>query len=302
MSEQPIGQNLLDLIGGTPLLHLKKICPTGNLYAKAEWHNPGRSVKDRAAYNIMKEAIKSGELTKDKTLIDATSGNTGIAYAMIGAALGYKIKLCMPANVTPSRQRIIRLYGAELVLTDPLKSSDGAILEAQRLYKKDPDQYYYSNQYGNDNNWKAHYLTTGPEIYEQTGGAITHFVAALGTSGTFMGTARHLKSRRSEIQVIEVQPDSPFHGLEGLKHMDSSIVPEFYDPHFADRKMVSRTEEAYRLVKQLAQEEGILVGISCGGALSAALKVAQENPEGIVVTIFPDNADKYLEERFWDEN
>ncbi|MGK5093600.1 cysteine synthase family protein [Deltaproteobacteria bacterium TL4] len=300
MLEKTIGTRPVDLVGNTPLLRLERIHPQGNLYAKAEWYNPGRSVKDRAARNMLQGAVDSGELTKDKTILDATSGNTGIALAMLGAALGYKVKLCLPANVSQSRRRIITLYGAELVLTDPLKSSDGAIEEARRIHREAPEQYYYANQYGNDNNWKAHVQSTGPEIYEQTRHQITHFVAVMGTSGTFMGTGRYLKSVKPDIQLIEVQPDSPFHGLEGLKHMGSSIVPDFYDPDFADVKMVCRTEDAYQRIKALAHTEGLLVGISSGAALDVAIKVAEANPEGVTVTIFPDNADKYLEERFWE--
>ncbi len=301
MTDKSIGTRYLETIGNTPLLRLDTLCPTGNLFAKAEWYNPGRSVKDRPAYNMIMEAIASGDFTKEKTLLDATSGNTGIAYAMICAALGYKVKLCMPGNVTKSRVRIITLYGAELVLTDPKLASDGAIIEAQRLYKEDPDAYFYPDQYKNDNNWKAHFKNTGPEIYQQTHQKITHFVAGLGTSGTFMGTGRYLKSVNPDIEIIEVQPDSPFHGLEGWKHMDSAIVPKFYDPDFADRKMICRTEDAYRVAKLAALKEGLLIGISGGGTLDAALKVAAENPEGIVVTIIPDNGDKYLDERFWDD-
>lgn len=272
------------------------------MFAKAEWYNPGRSVKDRAAYNMVSEALKSGDLSSSKTLLDATSGNTGIAYAMLGAVYGFKVKLCMPGSVTPSRIRIIRVYGAELVLTDPKLSSDGAIEKARELYAQNPEEYFYPDQYSNDNNWKAHFKSTGPEIYQQTQGKVTHFVAGLGTTGTFMGTARYLKSIDPKIQVIEVQPDSPFHGLEGWKHMDSAIVPKFYDPDFADRKMTARTEDAYRIVKRMAREEGMLLGISCGGSLDAALRVALENPQGIVVTVLPDNGDKYLEERFWEDH
>lgn len=295
------GQNILDLIGNTPLLRLDKICPQGNLFAKAEWYNPGRSVKDRAAYNMIKEAIANGDLTPDKIILDATSGNTGIAYSMIAASLGYRVKLCLPGNVTVSRRRIIKSYGAELVLTDPMKASDGAIEKAREIYAEDPEKYFYPNQYVNDNNWKAHFQSTGPEIYQQTEGKITHFVAGLGTSGTFMGTGRYLRTQNPNIKLMEVQPDSPFHGLEGWKHMDSAIVPEFYDSSFADEKLVCRTEDAYQMVKTLAQKEGLLVGISGGGAVFPALQVAQANPDGTVVTIIPDNGDKYLDERFWED-
>ena len=296
-----IDTNILDFIGNTPLLHLKNICPTGNLYAKAEWYNPSGSVKARPAYHIMKQAIASGELTKEKVLLDATSGNTGIAYAMIGATLGYDIHLCMPSNVTPSRKKIIQAYGTHLILTDPLQSSDGAIEEAQKRYREDPTKYFYADQYTNANNWKSHYTTTGPEIIAQTQNTITHFVAGLGTTGTFMGTSRYLKEQNPAIQVIEVQPDSPFHGLEGWKHMETAIVPAFYDDSYADRKMVAKTELAYTLVKEIAHKEGLLVSPSCGGSLQVAMQIAEENPQGIVVTIFPDSGDKYLEERFWEE-
>jgi len=294
-----IGINILDLVGNTPLLRLNRLHSAGNLYAKAEWYNPGGSVKDRPAYQMIKKAIESGELTHDKVLLDATSGNTGIAYAMICSVLGYQAKLCVPANISQARKTILSSYGAELVLTNPLKGSDGAIREARLIYEKDPDHYCYPDQYSNDQNWKAHFETTGPEIWEQTHHQVTHFVAGLGTSGTFVGTGRYLKSVNSGVQVIEVQPDSPMHGLEGWKHMESSIVPRFYDPDLADVKMTASTESAYRIVRKLGKKEGLLVGISCGGALGAALTVAQENPEGIVVTILPDNADKYLEDHFW---
>ena len=301
LNNNGIGVNYLKSIGNTPLLHLARICPRGNLYAKAEWYNPGRSVKDRAAFHMVKSAIDSGELTAEKIILDATSGNTGIAYAMIGALLGYKVKLCIPGNVTASRIRILRVYGAELVFSDPLRGSDGAIETVRQLYADHPEHYYYPDQYSNENNWKAHFETTGPEIYKQTRSRVSHFVATLGTSGTFMGVGRFLKSINSRIRAIEVQPDSPFHGLEGLKHMETAIVPEFYDPCFADRKMVCRTEDAYQMVKVLALQEGILIGISGGAAVVAALQVAEEHPEEIVVTIIPDNGDKYLEERFWDD-
>lgn len=301
VNDNGVGVNYLKSIGNTPLLRLSKICPRGNLYVKAEWYNPGRSVKDRAALQMVRSAIDSGELTAEKTILDATSGNTGIAYAMIGTLLGYKVKLCIPGNVTASRIRILRVYGAELVLTDPLRGSDGAIEAVRKLYAENPEEYYYPDQYSNENNWKAHFQTTGPEIIEQTRSRVSHFVATLGTSGTFMGVGRYLKSINPQIQLYEVQPDSPFHGLEGLKHMDTAIVPRIYDPHFADRKMTCRTEDAYHMVKAMALQEGMLIGVSGGAAVQCALKVAREHPEGTVVTIIPDNGDKYLEERFWDE-
>jgi cysteine synthase B len=296
------GQTLTDLIGNTPLLRLERIVPSGNLYAKAEWCNPGQSAKDRPAWKIMQEAERSGALRPGRTLLDATSGNTGIAYAMIGAARGYPVCLCMPASVSPARIKILKAFGAELVLTDPQLFSDGAILKAQELYAAQPERYFYADQYSNENNWKAHFETTGPEIWRQTARQVRHFVATLGTSGTFMGAARYLKSRDPAIQAIEVQPDSAFHGLEGMKHMDSAIVPAFYDPDLADRKMTVRTEDAYDAVVELAKREGLLVGISAGAALVAAREVALAHPEQCVVTVFPDNGMKYLSERFWSDN
>jgi S-sulfo-L-cysteine synthase (O-acetyl-L-serine-dependent) len=297
-----LGQSLTDLIGNTPLLRLERICPGGNLYAKAEWCNPGQSAKDRAAWKIIQEAERSGALRPGRTLLDATSGNTGIAYAMIGAARGYRVCLCMPASVSPARVKILKAFGAELILTDPALFSDGAILKAQELNKADPERYFYADQYSNENNWKAHFESTGPEIWRQTKRQVRHFVATLGTSGTFMGVARYLKSRDASIQVIEVQPDSAFHGLEGMKHMESAIVPRFYDPDFADRKIGVHTEAAYEAVVELAKREGLLVGISSGAALVAAREVALAHPGDCVVTVFPDNGMKYLSERFWSDS
>jgi len=297
----PLGQTLTDLIGRTPLLRLERIRPAGNLFAKAEWYNPGQSAKDRAAWRIVREAERAGKLGHGKTLLDATSGNTGIAYAMIGAARGIPVCLCMPGSVTPSRIKILRAYGAELVLTDPAQFSDGAILRARELAAADPERYFYADQYSNESNWKAHFETTGPEIWAQTEGRVRHFVATLGTSGTFMGTTRFLKQKDPAVRCIEVQPDAAFHGLEGMKHMESSIVPSIYDAHLADGRAKVRTEAAYRRVVQLAQEEGLLVGISSGAALDVALRVAQEHPSEVVVTVFPDNGLKYLNEQFWDD-
>jgi cysteine synthase B len=294
------GRSLTALIGNTPLLRLERVCPRGNLFAKAEWHNPGQSVKDRAVWGIMREALREGRLTHDKVILDATSGNTGIAYAMLGAAMDFRVRLCMPAGVTPERQKILRAYGAELTLTDPQLFSDGAILKARELYRESPELYFYGDQYGNEANWRAHFETTGPEIWKQTQGRVTHWVSVLGTAGTFLGTGRYLRSRNPNVKLIEVQPDSPFHGLEGMKHMASSIVPAFYDPEFADRKIAVRTEEAYRWVIEAARREGLLIGISSGAALAAALRVAEEHPQGMVVTLFPDGGVKYLSERFWE--
>jgi len=300
-AKQPLGMALTDLIGNTPLLRLGNVARHGNLYAKAEWYNPGQSVKDRAAWAIIREAERTGKLKPGQRILDATSGNTGIAYAMIGAARGYPVTLCMPASVTPARIKMLKAYGAELVLTDPALFSDGAIIKARELFAEDPGRYYYADQYGNPQNWRAHFETTGPEIMEQTEGRVTHFVATLGTSGTFTGTSRYLKSVKPEIHVVEVQPDAAFHGLEGMKHMESSLVPAIYDDSLADRKLTVRTEAAYRAVVELARREGLLVGISAGAALVAARDVAQENPDGLVVTIFPDSGLKYLSEQFWDD-
>lgn len=297
----PIGHGLTDLIGNTPLLRLERVCPTGNLFAKAEWYNPGQSAKDRPAWRIIREAEREAKLIPGKRLLDATSGNTGIAYALIGAARGWPVTLCMPASVTPSRIKILKAYGAELIMTDPALFSDGAILKARELKKASPETYFYADQYSNPNNWKAHYDTTGPEMLDQTQGRIRHFVATLGTSGTFTGASRFLKETVPGIQVIDVQPDLAFHGLEGMKHMESSIVPEFYDPDLADRHLRVRTEDAYKAVQELAHMEGMLVGVSSGAALHAARQVAREFPEDVVVTVFPDNGLKYLSERFWND-
>ncbi len=298
----PYGQSLTDLIGSTPLLRLERVAPTGNLFAKAEWCNPGQSAKDRPAWRIIADAERRGELRAGKTLLDATSGNTGIAYAMIGAARGYPVCLCMPASVSPARVKILKAFGAELILTDPALFSDGAIVKARELYAADPERYYYADQYANESNWKAHFEGTGPEIWEQTGQQVRHFVATLGTSGTFTGVSRYLKSRDAGIQVVEVQPDAAFHGLEGMKHMPSSIVPSIYDPQLADRRMVARTEDAYEAVIALAKQQGLLVGVSAGAALVAGRKIAEEHPGECVVTVFPDNGLKYLSERFWSDN
>jgi cysteine synthase B len=241
----------------------------------------------------------SGKLRPGLTIVDATSGNTGIAYAMIGAARGYKVKLCLPENASPERKLILRAFGAELVLTSPLEGTDGAIREVRRMVAEHPEKYFYPDQYSNDSNWRAHFDTTGPEIIEQTGGRITHFVAGLGTSGTFVGTSRRLKQYNPAIRTISFQPDSPFHGLEGLKHMESALVPAIYDPSIADEDLRVSTEEAHRLVRRLAREEGLMVGISSGAALAAALAVGRQLHSGVIVTVFPDGAEKYLSEKFW---
>lgn len=308
MSVQLAGQrqeagSLLDLIGNTPLLRLRKFeqrFAGVELYAKAEWYNPGGSVKDRPANRMVLEGLKSGALTPGKIILDATSGNTGIAYAMIGAVRGYRVRLCLPSNASHERKRILRAYGAELVFTDPLQGSDGAITEARRIYAGDRDLYFYPDQYNNDWNWRAHYETTGREILEQTRGRVTHFVAGLGTSGTFMGIGRRLRDENPAVKLISMQPDSPLHGLEGLKHMATAIVPGIYDPTLADENLGVSTEDAYACVRRLALEEGVLAGISSGAALAACLRVAERIESGVVVTVFPDAADKYLSERFWE--
>jgi S-sulfo-L-cysteine synthase (O-acetyl-L-serine-dependent) len=296
------GSTVLDMIGRTPLVRLNRFeaeTPGVELYAKAEWQNPGGSVKDRAAARMILDGEARGALTPAHTILDATSGNTGIAYAMVGAARGYKVKLCVPENASSERKLILRALGAELVLTNPLESTDGAIREARRLYQSDPERYFYPDQYNNDANWQAHYDTTAPEIIEQTSGRLTHFVAGLGTSGTFIGTARRLRKFNPAIKVISFQPDSPFHGLEGLKHMESAIVPGIYDPALADEDLRIGTERAYKMVRRLAREEGLLAGISSGAAVAAMLDVAQRLDGGMVVTVFPDGAEKYLTESFW---
>ena len=296
-----VGPSVMDLVGETPLIRLRRIerdVPNVELYAKAEWKNPGGSVKDRAALRMIQEALASGALRPGKTILDATSGNTGIAYAMIGAAMGYGVTLCVPENVTPERKRILRAYGAELTFTNPLEGSDGAIRMAQKMSAADPEKYFYADQYNNDFNWKAHYDTTGPEIIRQIGGRITHFVAGLGTSGTFMGTGRRLREHNEDIVLASVQPDSPLHGLEGLKHMESAIVPGIYEPTLADVDLRVGTEEAYEMTRRLAQEEGLLVGISSGANLAGAMQVATKN--AVIVVIFSDGGERYLSERFWE--
>ncbi|HEX5131756.1 MAG TPA: cysteine synthase family protein [Candidatus Krumholzibacteria bacterium] len=300
-------ESILSRIGRTPLFRLERIdraYPHISIYAKAEWLNPGGSVKDRPALGMVLAAEAAGRLRPGMTILDATSGNTGIGYAMIGAARGYRVRLAMPANVSPERIRILEAYGAELTLTDPALGTDGAIHEARRLADADPHHTVYLNQYDNDANWRAHYAGTAWEIWNQTAGCLTHFVAALGTSGTFIGTARRLHELNPAIRRISVQPDSPFHGLEGMKHMPTALVPGIYDPGLADENVEIATETAYRAVKRLIREEGMLVGISSGAALAACLRVADAIPNdrpAMIVTIFPDNGEKYLSERFWEE-
>jgi S-sulfo-L-cysteine synthase (O-acetyl-L-serine-dependent) len=302
-----VGVGVLERIGHTPLLRLEKVgreFSGAGFYAKAEWFNPGGSVKDRAALNMIREGERTGALRPGKTVLDATSGNTGIAYAMIGAALGYSIQLCLPANASAERKRILSAYGAKIVLTSADEGSDGAIRRAREIYAAAPEKYFYPDQYSNAANWQAHYQTTAPEIWEQTGGRITHFVAGMGTSGTFVGTARRLKELNPAIRCISLQPDSAFHGLEGWKHMASALVPKIYDSTVADADLIVRTEDAYRMAKRLALEEAMLVSPSSAAALVGCMQLAASLGSGeraVIVTIFPDAAEKYLSERFWDE-
>ncbi len=303
-----IGATLLERIGNTPLVRLERLTahlPGIQLLGKAEWANPGGSVKDRAASSIVSAALKQGKLGKGQHLLDATSGNTGIAYAMLGAAMGFTVTLCVPSNVSAERKRILSAYGAHVVWTDPNDGSDGAIRKARELATIDPKKYYYADQYGNDANWQAHYHGTANEIWQQASGQLTHFVAGLGTSGTFVGTTRKLKELNPQIQCISMQPDSPFNGLEGLKHMATAIVPPIYDASLADREMEIETEAAYRMAKRLARVEGLLIGVSAAAAVAASLRIAEEEAaagrEAVIVTILPDSADKYLSERFWEE-
>ena len=295
-------ESLLSRIGNTPLVEIRRILPPGRvrILAKLEGFNPGGSVKDRAAYNMIRTAEEQGVLRPGRTLIDSTSGNTGIAYAMIGAARGYDVLLAMPSNASIERKKILGAYGARIRLTDPLEGSDGAIRAIRRLYQESPEKYFYPDQYSNDANWMAHYETTALEIYRQTNSEVTHFVAGLGTSGTFVGSTRRLKELNPRIQAISFIPDSPFHGLEGLKHMPTALVPAIYDPDLADVNMEISTEAGQEMVLRLAREEGIFAGISAGAAMSAALDVARNLDQGVVVAIFPDSGDKYLSEAFWE--
>jgi S-sulfo-L-cysteine synthase (O-acetyl-L-serine-dependent) len=299
--------SLLDCIGNTPLLRLEKIAPefpNAEFYAKAEWFNPGGSVKDRPALGMIGAGLLTGELRSGKTLIDATSGNTGIAYAMIGAALGYPVKLFLPETASVERKQVLLAYGAELVITPGDEGTDGAIRRVRELYAAQPEKHFYPDQYSNPANWQAHYHATAGEIWEQSAGRVTHFVAGLGTSGTFVGTARRLKELNPAIRCISLQPDGPFHGLEGWKHMPTALRPSIYDETLADENLSIRTEDAYRLVKRLAREEGLLVSPSAAAALAGCFQVAARIPHGeraVIVTVFADNATKYLTERFWQE-
>jgi len=302
-----LGRRSLELIGNTPLLRLERLTrdlPGIELLGKAEWYNPGGSVKDRAASNIVAQARASGKFGPGKILLDSTSGNTGIAYAMIAAAEGFPVTLCMPENVSVERKRILHAYGANIVYTDPADGSDGAIRAARELFSQDPDKYFYADQYSNDANWQAHYHGTANEIWQQTEGRVTHFVSMMGTSGTFVGSTRRLKELNPQIRCISLQPDSPFHGIEGAKHMASAIVPKIYDAKLADEDIGISTEEAYSMAKRLAREEGLLVGISAAAAVVGCLQVARTLGKGepaVFVTILCDSGDKYLSERFWEE-
>ncbi len=303
------GQSLLERIGNTPLLHFDRLnanLPGVTLLGKAEWYNPGGSVKDRAAANIIAQGRRDGKFAPGKTLLDATSGNTGIAYAMLGAVEGFPVTLCMPTNVSVERKKILQAYGANIVYTDPGDGSDGAIRMARELAAKHPDLYFYADQYSNDANWQAHYYGTANEIWQQTQGRITHFVAMLGTSGTFVGTTRRLRQLNPAIRCISLQPDSSFHGIEGAKHMASAIVPRIYDPALANENMEIATEDAYAMARRLARECGLLAGISAAAGVFASLKVAEQlqlrrDQHAVVVTILCDSGDKYLSERFWTE-
>lgn len=297
--------SLSERVGNTPLIDLSFLTsegPTGvRLFGKAEWLNPTGSVKDRSALSIITTAESDGRLTPDKIILDATSGNAGIAYAMIGAGRGYKITLTIPKNANEERKRILGAYGVQLIYTDPLEGSDGAIRKAREINLENPSRYFYADQYSNESNWRAHYDTTGPEIWSQTSGSITHLVAGVGTGGTLMGVGRKLREHNRRIQIVAVQPDSPFHGIEGLKHIPTSIKPSIYDPTFPDRVVEVSTEDAQGSVKELANKRGILVGPSSGAALVASLKVAAEIDEGAIVAILPDSGERYLSERFWEE-
>lgn len=297
-------RSAIELVGNTPLVRINRITKglkrKVEIYAKLEWYNPGGSVKDRAALWMIEEAERTGELTKDKVILDSTSGNTGIAYAWIAAIKGYQVELVMPSNVSEERKKIIKAYGAKIIFSDPMEGSDGAIRVARKLYEEDPERYYKPDQYNNPSNPKAHYETTGPEIIEQTGGRITHFIAGIGTGGTIMGTGKRLKEFNPEIKVIAAEPEAPLHGLEGLKHMASSIVPGIYHEEELDGKIPIPTEEAYEMARRLAREEGLFVGQSSGAAMWGALELAKTLDEGVIVTIFPDSGDKYISKGLWD--
>jgi cysteine synthase B len=302
------GRSVLEFIGNTPLLRLERVgreFPAIEFAAKAEWFNPGGSVKDRPALGMIQAGLASGALSPGKTIIDATSGNTGIAYAMIGAALGYPVKLCLPDSASQERKRILAAFGAEMVITPGDEATDGAIRRVHQIVAADPEKYFYPDQYSNPANWQAHYHTTANEIWEQTTGRITHFVAGLGTSGTFVGVTRRLRELNPAVRCISLQPDAPFHGLEGWKHMETAIRPSIYDNTLADENLEVGTEESYGLVKKIAREEGLLVSPSAAAALLGCFQVAKKIPRdqhAVIVTVFADSAAKYLTERFWDES
>jgi S-sulfo-L-cysteine synthase (O-acetyl-L-serine-dependent) len=297
MTQGTVDAGITQLIGNTPLLKIRlfeRDFPRVEVYAKAEWFNPGGSVKDRAALSMIVDGEKRGALTRDKTIIDSTSGNTGIAYALVGAAKGYRVKLVMPGNVSAERKALVVAYGAEIVYSDPLEGSDGAILKVRELVAKDPDSYFYPDQYSNPANWRAHYEGTAVEILEQTSGRLTHFIAGLGTTGTFVGSSRRLKEHDASIHTIAVEPEDSFHGLEGLKHLPTAIVPKIWDPSVADEIWGCPTEPAYDMARSVARSEGLLVGHSSGAALWAVRRIAESIREGVIVTVFPDSGDRYL--------
>ncbi len=304
---RPAGISLLARIGNTPLLALDTVTldlPAVQLFGKAEWYNPGGSIKDRTAASIVAEAYQSGKLKPGKILLDSTSGNTGIAYSMLGAALGFPVTLCVPENISPERKRILQAYGANIIFTDAGEGSDGASRIAHELAEKNPDLYFYADQYSNDANWRAHYNTTANEIWRQTEGRITHFVAIMGTTGTFVGTTRRLKELNPNVRCISLQPDSPFHGIEGTKHLGSTMVPRIYDPTLADEELEIHTEDAHAMARRLAREAGLLVGVSAAAGIVGSLKVAKRIKKGqgaVIVTILCDSGEKYLSERFWNE-
>lgn len=300
-----MSSSVLDLVGNTPLIKLNSLTKDldgVSIYAKAEYLNPSGSVKDRAAKGILLEAVASKKLTKEKILLDSTSGNTGIAYAMFGAALGYKVTLTLPKNANFERKKILKAYGATIIETDPLLSSDGSLLEAKKIAKENPDKYFYTNQYDNEENWKAHYNTTALEIWDQTKGKVTHFLAGMGTSGTFVGTSRRLKELNPEIKTVAMQPNSPFHGLEGMKHMATTINPGIYDSSLIDETILVDTDDARQMTLRLAKEEGLFVGISSGGNVFASLELAKTLPKGsVIVTVLCDSGFKYLSDSLWEE-
>ena len=298
------GPSLLEQIGETPILSLPEfegVPPRVHILAKAEWHNPGGSVKDRSALNMIREGESSGGLEPGKTIIDATSGNTGIAYAMIGAAFGYRVRLAVPANVTSERKRLLSVLGADVTYTDPLEGTDGAQRFVKKVVSEHPEEYFYPDQYNNPANWQAHYKTTAVEIIRQTRGTITHFVGGIGTSGTFIGVSRRLKEFNPLIRCISLQPDAPLHGIEGLKHLQTAMVPGIYDANVADVHLEISTESTYELARHMAKKHGMLIGISSAAALVASIQVAKELESGVVVTVFPDHGSRYLSERFWSE-